>query len=263
MNKWLITGSVAAKHWIADFRYPKDIDILSSVYVKSQTPSELAIETQWNSVADRIIECNSHSTFVDLNMLYTIKVSHAAWDIKWDKTIHDVTFLKSRGAKIDHSDILDALIDHWTTVHGCKKVNLNQMNDSFFTRHVKRIIDHDELHAIIANGSPMHEKIRLDKDRPMCSVDLWNSLSYRDQVKTAREEMMVIAIERYLTGIKHSDIMVALCKSYRNLVLSMTRGWFNLFLIENRSEILSDREYLISNVTRTFNLLRERKLENV
>lgn len=263
MSKWRITGSVAANHWISDFRNPKDIDILSSVSVQSRTPSELAIETQWNSVADRIIECNAHSTFVDLNMLYTIKVSHAAWDIKWDKTIHDIAFLKKYGAKIEHSDILDALIAHWTIVHGSKKVNLNQMNDSFFTRHVKRIVDHDELHAIVANGSPMHERIRLNRDSPMCSVDLWNALSYDDQVKTSREEMMVIAIERYLTGIKQSDIMIALSKSYRNLVLSMTRGWFNRFLIENRSEILSEKEYLISNVTRTFNLLRERKLENV
>lgn len=250
---WLITGSVALKHWCPDFtRASPDIDVLCNVGCVSRKPSEFNVESHWYPVAEQIMDRNQDSTFVDLNMLYTIKVSHAAWDVKWKKTMFDIGFIKRHGAKIEHEDIFDSLVKHWSTVHGAKRVNLKMQNDQFFTDAVKRNIDHDALHRLVANGNaPMHTLIRPDAESPWCDFQLWDKLSYTDKIKTAAEEICVIAIERYLTDTKTSSILVASSKAYRNLILSMTTGWFNRFLIENEHEIHSqNREWYLSTCRR-------------
>lgn len=240
---WLITGSVALKHWCSDFtRVPTDVDFLSPVDVSSVKPSQLGIESHWYPVAQQIVDRNQDSTFVDLNMLYTIKVSHAAWDVKWDKTMFDIAFMKKHSARIEHEDIFNSLVKHWSDVHGQKRVNLKMSNDQFFTDAVGRNIDHDALHRLVANGNaPMHTLIRSDMESPWCDFQLWNKLSYQDKIKTASEEICVIAIERYLTGTQNSAILIACSKAYKNLVLTMTSGWFNRFLIENRQEIFEQK----------------------
>lgn len=243
MAAWLITGSVALKHWCSDFtRVSPDIDVLCNVGCVSRKPSEFNVESQWHPVAEEIIKRNKSPMFVDLDMLYTIKVSHAAWDVKWDKTMFDIAFMKKHGAKIEHEDIFKSLVKHWSTVHGAKRVNLKMSNDAFFTDAVGRKVDHDALHRLVANGNQeMHTPLRPDAESPWCAFQLWDRLSYTDKIKTAAEEICVIAIERYLTDTRNSSILLACSKAHRNLVLTMTSGWFNRFLIENRQEIFEQQ----------------------
>lgn len=130
MSKFLITGSVAARHWFHDFREPNDVDILTAtpITLTSSHPSAFGIEAHHGDIFTKIIEMNINNTFVDPDILYTIKMSHAQWDIKWDKTINDMIFFQRVGCKLN-KELYDGLVDHWTTVHGSKRVNLNMRND--------------------------------------------------------------------------------------------------------------------------------------
>lgn len=253
---WLITGSVALKHWCPDFtRASPDIDVLCNVECVSRKPSEFNVESQWHPVAEEIVKRNKSRMFVDLNMLYTIKVSHAAWDVKWKKTMFDISYMKQHGARIEHEDIFQSLVSHWSTVHGTKRVDLKMQNVQFFADAVHRKYDHDALHRLVANGNePMHTLIRPDAESPWCDFQLWDRLSYENKIKTAAEEICVIAIERYLTGTQNSAILIACSKAYKNLVLTMTSGWFNRFLIENEREIyVQNRDWYLSTCRRIVN----------
>lgn len=234
----LIFGSAAAKHWFPDFRDPKDLDYISRI-----TPfnKEKGVEYHWCEPMQYVILENKDDVFVDPDFLYTIKVSHAAWDINWDKHMKDIIFLKQKGCRLDHRLYKD-LYDYWSVRHGKKKVKMSGMNQDFFKPTIDRKYDHDWLHEYLAfYERPLHERIRKDLNSPMPSKELWDKLSYEDQLKCALEETYVIATERYLfnktTEFEKLRFNIAKIKSMKNLVTSMSKGWFNLFLIENFGEL--------------------------
>lgn len=222
----LIFGSTAAKHWYPEFREPKDLDRISEE--KHMTRE---VEHYWNEAFAYVLANNKDATYVDPDFLYTIKVSHAAWDIWWDKTMFDIQFFKRKGCKLDKV-LFDLLYAQWELEpgHRQKRVNLNVKNEEFFTKTVTRKYDHDWLHQYLAFGSePMHNRIRRDPGSPLCSEKLWTALSYDDKVKCALEETYVIATERF----RDKPPRLAKMKALKNLITSATKGWFNLFLIEN------------------------------
>lgn len=71
-----------------------------------------------------------------------------------------------------------------------------------------------------------------DGEDVMVSLDKFLNLPYNVQLLSALEEMFVISHERNIT----------LFEAYKKLVTSMTRGWWNLFLVENSSELLDGFE---------------------
>jgi hypothetical protein len=238
MKNTLIIGSVAAYHWFPNFREPKDIDILSKVIITKINNGSSNIELTWFELCEDIIAQNTDKVFATPDTLLTLKVSHAAWDIHHSKTMSDIFFLQKH-AKLN-KPLYKKLYDYWETVHGKKYINLNKDNTEFFTQYVKREYDHDWLHTQVSYPNhPMHYKIRPDKDSAYCSEKLWDELSSNDKLICAWEEMMVIAIERYnfLAAKKHSEIRISLSKAMHNLITSMTKGWFNLYLILNHVEI--------------------------
>lgn len=234
----LIFGSRAAKHWFPDFREPKkDLDLIRPG--KHQVIGDC--EFHWVPAFQYILDNNKDGAYVDPDFLYTIKVSHAAWDIHWDKTMKDILFFQSKGCKLKKK-LYQALVKEWEQVHGKKKVNLNKSNSYFFTDAVKRKYDHDTLHNLLAfYDEPLHTKIRSDLSKAMPSEELFNKLSPEDQLKCALEEIYVVATERYLDNY---PLKLAKIKAVKNLVTSMTKGWFSLYLIQNFAKILaSDNEH--------------------
>lgn len=247
MSKWLIIGSTAAYHWFGDkLRKPKDIDLLTPVSVKTADANICFIDTQWHDVADRIIEKNSNPVFADADILYTLKVSHAEWDIHWDKTMYDIHMLKELGAKLDE-EIYDLLIPVWKQIHKKKNVNLNKPVKEFFTDHVKREYDHEYLHELVSfYDRPLHERIRKDLNSVSVSKELFYQLDEHDQYLVALEELMVTAIERGNLNYKSSklDIVRAVNVAYKQLVTSMTTGWFAEFLIINHYHLIGSMKKL-------------------
>ena len=234
----LVFGSTAAKYWFPDFREPKDLDYISQIIPFNK---EKGVEYHWCEPMRYVILSNKDDVFVDPDFLYTIKVSHAAWDINWDKHMKDIIFLKKKGCQLDYWLYKD-LYDYWSVHHGAKKVKMSGMNQDFFTPTIDREYDHDWLHEYLSfYDRPLHERIRKNMDSPLPSKALWDKLSYEDQLKCALEETYVIATERYLFNrTKEFDKLcfnIAKIKSLKNLVTSMSKGWFNLFLIENFGEL--------------------------
>jgi len=227
----LIFGSTALNHWFPDSRTPKDLDIIDRD-VKSHN------ETYWVPSFEYILENNKDSKYVDPNFLYTIKLSHSFWDVKWDKTIFDIIFLKSKGCIADE-DLYKGLVKDWQVVHGKKKVNLNKENKQFFSDNVTRKYDHDDLHLLVKHYSrPLYESIKSDLNSAKCEKNLFTLLSHDDKILLCREEIFVVALERFLIPSNfHMNQKAAINKAIKQLVTTMTTGWFPRFIVENIKEI--------------------------
>lgn len=225
--KFLIYGSCALKHWFPESRTPNDVDIIS-------------IDHDWIPAFNYLLEHNKHNQYVDPNFLYTIKVSHAAWDIHWDKTLKDIAYLKNKGCVLDKT-FFNLLYNDWCKIHKQKRVALSGTNQQFFKPHIKRKFAHDWLHEQLSfNDRPLHEKIRRDLSSPMCDKKMFDKLDFSVKIQVAVEEIRVIATERFLLNGEKS-LMRARYNAIKLLITSMTKGWFNRFLIEN-IEILMQYE---------------------
>lgn len=233
----LIYGSTAIKFWFSDFnREPKDLDIISDNPLSKSTKT---IEYFRIEEFDYLKYANIHFKYVEPNYLYTIKLSHISWNINWDKHMKDVIFLKSKWCKIDKY-FYDILIKKWSEIHWEKKVKMNWENDYFFKNNISRKYNHDWLHEQFAfYDRPLNEKIRKDLSSPLCDYELWNKLTHTDKIKCALEELYVLTVERYIFIDNPIPIKYAKVKMLKQMIISTTTGWFNLFLKENFDELLN------------------------
>lgn len=238
--KWLIIGSVATKHWFEDARDPLDIDLLTPAKISGNHSKLCVVDAQWHDQAEYIMSINKDKVFADPDILFTLKVSHAHWKIKFQKTLFDINFLQSKGCFLNF-ELYERLVKVWEGVHGQKQVNLNQDLPEFFSDAVHRVHDHEELHqAVSVYDRPMHEKIRPDLGRAWCSEEMFNALSYTDQIICALEEIMVTAIERrkLTPASRQSELLSAMSYAHEQLCTSMTKGWFARYLILNHHYLL-------------------------
>lgn len=243
MSKWLIIGSTAAYHWFPDRKPPKDVDFLTPTKVLSQDPQACIIDTSWHDLAEEIISLNKDPVFADPDVLYTLKVSHAHWDINWTKTLYDIHDFQRRGCELNFP-LYKKLTVLWADIHGPKKVNLNQSVETFWDDAVTRKYDHEFLHEIVKfNDRPMHELIRPDLSKTWCNEAMFDALDIDQQFQCAIEEILVTAIERkHLTkNNTNSDLLKSVNNAHKKLCTSMTTGWFARFLIINHHNILIER----------------------
>lgn len=251
MKKWVITGSTAAKHWFPDWREPKDIDLLTPATVTTSDQQVLYIDAKWHRLAETLIERSTNRTFLDANLLFTLKVSHAYWNIHWDKTMHDIWQFQERGCLLD-LDLHDDLVRLWTEVHGAKKVNLMQGTDTFWQDAVKRRYDHEWLHEQVAfHGRPLHERVRRNPTSVWVSRDLFDDLPLDLKYDLILEEVLVTAIERFNLTAASSKVerLRAVTHAHRLLCTSMTKGWFA------QQVVLSTYHLLVTQRPRWYNHL--------
>jgi hypothetical protein len=236
--KRLAIGSQAMRYWFSNSREPKDWDFIQPLSKSSRNTREM--QFYWVPSFQYILNNNKDDKFVEPDFLYTIKMSHAAWDINWDKTMKDILFLKGKGCKLDRT-LFDMLYKEWEILHGKKKVKMDVDNKDFFKGNIKRKYDHEWLHEQFMFGDrPLNEKIREDLNSPLCSEILWNKLSKLQKLKCASEELMVLTAERYIfvdEPNKPMPLQIAKTKMLKKMITSTTSGWFNFFLIDNFEEI--------------------------
>ncbi len=231
----LIFGSSAIKHWYSDFRTPKDVD-----YMCQEPCMTKDVQNYWIPSFQTIIDRNLDNTYIDPDLLLTIKASHAGWDIHWSKTMGDILFLKSKGHKIDR-DLYHQLVKDWIKVHGKKWASLKKKNsETFFVDGVQRKYVHDDIHeAVSVYDKPLYEKLL--SEGVSCSEEGFERLSFEDKLLLVKEEAWVTAIERFLIpkNFKTSQ-QLAYWKSLKKLMTTMSSGWFKFFMIDNY-------EYLYKN----------------
>lgn len=215
------------RNYFPDAREPKDTDYFADHKIDGA-------ETFWHP---RLAEWD-FGPIATPDELYTIKVSHAFWELKnrsWAKHMMDIMFLQSKGAKLI-PELYKILYKVWEDTHGKKKVNLEADPDDFFNdRIVKRIYDHDSIHESVAYyDRPLFERILRDDSDVAVDKSKWEALDYEDKLKMVREEVYATALERKLVPTNYeASAGAAYNWTLQKTITSLTKGWFALFVVEN------------------------------
>lgn len=178
-------GSHLIKKHFPDFRSPQDIDWVTNDL--DQMKESIVGKEEFYYIPF------SPNREMTPDEIYTIKVSHAIYDIHWKKTMSDIRFLQIKGCEVI-PEFLTKLRQHWVEVHGDKRrTDFKTIPDNFFSDKVKREIDHDELHVLL-NPNPTYKKF-VDGVDP--NQEKFLKLADDDKVEALFEEAFVISLERF------------------------------------------------------------------
>lgn len=191
-----VIGSTAIKHYYPDFpRNPKDIDIAVKNEIVEKTFKEL-INPREEILLNPVICKYATKYYLEPELLLTLKVSHLPWNINWDKHLFDTQFLLSKGLKIN-KELFYELYDYWTVIHGKnKRSDLKMTKEDFFDNVFKEKFDHDYLHTLV-NPVPTYLSMLEDGQEVNISEEKWNNASAEQKDNLIKEEVFVMAYERY------------------------------------------------------------------
>lgn len=215
-------GSSLIRKYFPDFRKPNDIDWITNDV--NELKNSVIGKEEYYYIP------NSPNREMTPDEIYTVKVSHAIYDIHWKKTMSDIRFLQIKGCKII-PDFLKILREYWVTIHGeQKRTDFEVLPGKFFDDRVRRKIKHDELHTML-NPNPTYKKIINDEEvTPI--PEKFQSLSEIDKMELMFEEAFVVAIERFA----NSPDKVAYHYSQQALVTRLHPVWLADYVILNWSK---------------------------
>ncbi|MFE5290147.1 hypothetical protein ACFRAQ_34710 [Nocardia sp. NPDC056611] len=238
----LLVGSHAAKwHGVDLGRTPGDYDFFADTefpeMMHGDNENGDKVDIFWDDALTQWLP-EGHYGIAYPEELYTIKLSHAAWELRngsWDKHMNDAMVLKAAGAQVDE-DLYKLLYSVWERHHGKKQVNLDEESDEFFTDAVVRRFDHDSLHRSVAYspGKPLYERVlKPGKTVAMDMAAVW-AMPFDRQVALFREEIYVTALERLIIP---SNYQYSPGRAYkwalRRTITSLTKGRSSRFIAEN------------------------------
>jgi hypothetical protein len=241
----LIIGSTAMWNVGLTHREPKDID----VFTKYPDDFSETIDGYWHESFGDWLGDSRGIRSATPDELYTIKVSHAYWELKngsWGKHMSDILRLKDHGATLDLG-LHKLLYTVWEERYGSKQMDLSKEADSFFADAVKRKYDHDSIHYSVAYGDvPMY--VQILKDGHTVDVDpkkLW-AMSHGDLVKLFREEIMATALERIVIPRNYETSPgAAYLWALRRTITSLTKGRSARFIVTNYHDFYKpDTDYV-------------------
>ncbi|QLF83388.1 hypothetical protein SEA_NICEHOUSE_174 [Rhodococcus phage NiceHouse] len=226
--KTLIGSRALALH-IPVKRTPKDVDYFSDnpVFGAEVFYHPDLEKWCWDAVAT-------------LDELYTIKVSHSFWRLKnksFEKHLYDIIEMQRNGAKLIPR-LYDILYPIWEQRYGKKKANLNQSASDFFNKQVTRLYDHDSIHATIADGEPLFNKILKDGQQVAVDKAKFDALDHETKIKLVQEEIYATALERLYIGQDDPvGYKTAYVRSLKEMFTSYSKGWFALWIVDNLLEL--------------------------
>lgn len=180
---------------------------------------------------------------VSINQLYTIKLYLAQYDTNFEYDIQVISKLKKLGATHSYK-LYKALWKRYEDELGTRRPKLKEE----FKRHFKRFNDrkylHDELHEHFAHyDKPLYKSILANNQTFYTSKKAFESLSEEDKFKCALEEIYVVATERSIFTHGYGPVEAKL-NAMRKLIVGLTKGYFNIYLLANYFELLySDNGY--------------------
>jgi hypothetical protein len=182
-----VIGSYAIKEHFPNFREPKDLDI--AVESKSFISSARNIEFLYNPIIAKIKD-----EIAPPEIILALKVSHLFWDINWDKHMWDVQFLLDKGITYDPK-LCKKLYNFWQGMHRKRKIAFKKTKKDFFRNMINYDKEeHDYIHTLI-NPKPLYLDIL--KGEVQIDPDKFNKLSYENKFDLFKEEIYVMAYERY------------------------------------------------------------------
>ena len=211
-------GSQLIKKLFPDFRNPNDTDWVTN------DPSKLKQSTK---EVEYYYIPHTPNREMTADEIYTLKVSHAIYDIKWSKTMADIRFLQAKGCSLD-TCLLKKFREHWNIVHKSKnkRTNFKVAEENFFKDNVKRQIPHDELHLIL-NPQPAY-KLIVDGVEPI--EEKFDALNKTLKADVCLEEAYVLAIERYCDRMPYRQ---AYFHAQQDLVTRLHPVWLADYVIKN------------------------------
>jgi len=225
----VVVGSKALNHFFPNVKW-SDIDVWTDEpFDKKKGYDICAIPT---SILHLIPTDNGYAT---LDALYTIKCSHLGYsNPKWNKHKLDVLSLYWSGAKIVEP-LYEALLDFWKTeLHNKSFLSLNKSKDEFFTDNVNYLFDHDYLHELVAHpNAPIYTKLLKENCDVMLDKQKFDMLEFEYKVRLFREEIAVIAVERWLLHKPSLGWFKAHSLSLEKTITTLTKGWATDFIVRN------------------------------
>jgi hypothetical protein len=214
-----IFGSHLIKKLFDDFREPNDIDWVTND--QTQLKKSIVGKEEYYFIPF------SPSREMTADEIYTVKVSHAIYDINWKKTMSDIRFLQRKGCCVI-PEFLKQLRDYWETIHGVKKrTDFEVKPGKFFEDRVKRKVNHDDLHKLL-NPNPTYLKMIVNDVNPSPEL-FYKNLTDLERKEVLFEEAFVIATERFSQQPKKS----AYNNAQQNLVTRLHPIWLADFVIEH------------------------------
>ena len=229
----ILIGSSALKKFCMERNEPSDIDY----WTDDESITSIQGE-DWKYHPTNILTLiPTEEGVATPDAVYTIKCSHLGWDVHWDKTKADVLWLKAKGCVIV-PDLYDRLVERWCDIHGDKSfLSLNQSKEQFFTDKVDYKFDHDHLHELVSYPNrPMYESVLKEGESVAIDKSKFDDLEFGSQVRMFREEITVIACERWLLNDYWKGKVSwyqAYMWSLKKTITNLTKGWATSFIVIN------------------------------
>lgn len=171
-----------------------------------------------------------------LDALYTLKCSHLSFDIFWKKHKNSVLFIKSKGAKLI-KPLYDVLYAHWCKVNTKEHLSLYKTKIEFFTDNVTYVYDHDYLHELVSYpNKPVYTHCLKENCEVAIDKDKFDVLPYDQKLRMFKEEITVIACERWLLNPKcigKYHWLQAYDMALHKTCVDLTKNWASSFIVEN------------------------------
>lgn len=219
-------------------RHPRDMDFFVSDPSEIESPEDFyhPALAEWMFKKDPSFKSSVHGhPMATLDMLYTIKLSHSAWDLRngsWFKHMDDLAALGTKGANVDE-ELYQILYGIWEERYGKKKVDLNKDYTEFFTDHVKRVWDHDSIHeSLVHPARPRYEKY-LTGDVAMDMKKVWSEPKLNIYF-LFMEEVLATALERWIIPSGYTcSPRWAYMQALKLTITSLTKGRSSRFMAEH------------------------------
>ncbi|HNC56667.1 MAG TPA: hypothetical protein PLP33_14550 [Leptospiraceae bacterium] len=183
-------GSRLIKNIFPDFRNPKDLDFFSVGRMDNDFPSQFNNIKECEVYTIPLLPCRE----LTANEIYTVKVSHAIYNIHWPKHMSDIRFLQLKGCSVDEP-LLHDLRRFWKTVHTDDKYKRFDFSnkENIFDDKLSRKEPHDRLHLLFST------ELNFPKfsDGAIPNEQKWNLLSPEMKHIICVEEAYVVALERF------------------------------------------------------------------
>jgi hypothetical protein len=195
--------------------------------------AEIAVR---GSVAERLLKILTHNHVSNIDLAYTLKMSHRFLrnSPHFEKTWKDIQALRKLGAKIP--DCLNLwYYRRMKETYYYNHPSLNKSKEEFFdTKGVTYVHDHDSIHEAVAiEDKPAYQSFLVGEVKT-CQ-NLFEQQSFDTKLNAVLEEAMVLSIERSLIHVdnpyelEHEVWRYSLMK----VCTSITSGWFREFAWEN------------------------------
>lgn len=241
----ILIGSRAIKYHFPDFKLNEDSDMDYVVsdkweYTKGYE-NNIKCEYLKNSIIYNLYGYGSH--IISADDLCTLKASHLVYDINWLKHMYHLQFLLDKGCKINPK-LFWELYKYWEGVHGKnKRSDLKMSKEDFFNNAINYDSgEHDELHKII-NPIPIYTLCLKDGCEVELDPEKWSKLSHEQKLEFVREEVYIMAFERY----KHLNYADAYFKMLKKFIINHAPDFSLIWILENYKELVRKPKYNFIN----------------